>query len=288
MAGNSCLLRAQSCETLLLQESLATGKPLIRTLTSLLLTLVLAILMMIGGFGVLASMNQETPVVAAAKPAVVIPKTPVLLEPLGNIDPLSHPPALPGTVERHREGVGIVDITDAPPLEGDLGVALLDGESMAVLGWQRLDRSPSRIIFEGMPEGLHWAVLSHNIGQAHSRYIARTPLEIAGQPPVGHAKLNGTQHSVEVFLQHTHKIENPPLVTAFLSRMDDPCWQRPATEGSWNSIPFDKEQEHLQLQKLAAGTYRLVIDGFKVNNKDSLIFTVPEQKSLTLKGKLRR
>jgi hypothetical protein len=193
---------------------------------------------------------------------------------------------------RLQRPAGTATVTvEAGERPAGLGVAVLDGESGARLGWRPLAPGAAAQVlsFDAIPAGDHVVALAIGPELARYGYVARATLpmtEVAGRVQ-GTATLPGAAHELRVRLANVAAGAPPRDVLVTLARTGDARWLLPAGPGGgaagrrWSNGDGD-----VVLAPLGAGSYVLRFEGFTpaAEAQGLLTVDVPQTSVVTITG----
>lgn len=250
----------------------------------------LAVITLTAGYSAIVTASRAG-IPTAVDPQLTEPTSPPRVEGLGPLLPSGRwtSAALTGTREQRRTGTAAVDVEG--PQVGTGGLAVLDGDSQAVLAWVELgDRPlPARLELPGIPSGEHWLVAARSVASARFSYVCRVALvmENAGDRVRGAVSIDVTRHRLTLDLEWPELTTSaPPLVSVVLRRDGDPAWRYlpPTSQHEDPERPHDGHRL-FDLPGLGAGTYQLSLDGATpvLDDAPELRVTLPRAEPLKIR-----
>jgi hypothetical protein len=255
----------------------------IRALTSTLAAFLLAVAVALLGYAALVTWRRAP---VPTRPLAEGPAPPAPLPAALALAPIP-PRALPAPASfaaplPRATGEVALELRGAPA--DGLGVAILDGDSGATLGWQEITGATTGLSFTGVPVGEHWWAVARDFASARFAYVSRGRVRVRedGDSVRGSAVVELTRAGVLVKLAWPNLSGVPPIVVPSLMRADDPAWY------FLPEHPFElvaSESFAYELRDLGPGTYTLALDGAEVDPADRarLVFTVPGTTQIVLR-----
>ena len=267
----------------------------IRTLTTAVLMLALAVLALTAGYAVLHIWNRASVPTATRVSELPAPERANAIGvdlPLETVR-LAAPASASTNALPRPTGAAALTLRRTGASPPALGIGIVDGKSGALLGWHELEQDESGLLaLTAVPSGNHWAVLASDRATARFSYLARTPIKLAAenQQVAGSCVLDGTLYDTTVELSWPAAADRaPPIVVASLGRADDPLWSYRGHDKATMTLLETTPTGAKVVFHLGTGRYTLQFDGAEIAPEQQalLAFEVPGTQQISLRCRNR-